>query len=313
MNSTTTTMTYHSTSVNESPSPSSSSLSSSSSSSNTISTTTNSSSSSRYDSSLGLLTKKFISLLRSSRHGDLDLNSAATQLKVQKRRIYDITNVLEGIRLIEKNSKNHVRWIGKDPSFKKASTSPGGMVAAEKRAELEHRLAALRKHNLALEKEHDHLMRIKRQTEDHVGHALKNKQCYMTMDDILTFPKKKTKRSSTTTSSSSKKTKESGDVLLVVNAPLGTDVSFRPASPSSPTPISYPPQSSSSDLHPQHQHQHQHRHRHHSPTKSSSSALKRFAPYSTPYKNKCYIQAPSHSNQPIRVITLSSSRKPNGC
>jgi len=65
----------------------------------------------RYDSSLGLLTKKFIALLRSSAHGDLDLNRAASQLKVQKRRIYDITNVLEGIRLIEKNSKNHVRWM----------------------------------------------------------------------------------------------------------------------------------------------------------------------------------------------------------
>lgn len=65
----------------------------------------------RYDSSLGLLTKKFIALLRSSPNGELDLNRAAQQLKVQKRRIYDITNVLEGIRLIEKNSKNHVRWM----------------------------------------------------------------------------------------------------------------------------------------------------------------------------------------------------------
>lgn len=65
----------------------------------------------RYDSSLGLLTKKFIGLLRASTHGDLDLNRAAAQLNVQKRRIYDITNVLEGIRLIEKNSKNHVRWM----------------------------------------------------------------------------------------------------------------------------------------------------------------------------------------------------------
>lgn len=65
----------------------------------------------RYDSSLGLLTKKFIALLRSSAHGDLDLNCAASQLKVQKRRIYDITNVLEGIQLIEKNSKNHVQWM----------------------------------------------------------------------------------------------------------------------------------------------------------------------------------------------------------
>jgi hypothetical protein len=31
---------------------------------------------------------------------------------VQKRRIYDITNVLEGIGLIEKTSKNKIRWKG---------------------------------------------------------------------------------------------------------------------------------------------------------------------------------------------------------
>lgn len=31
-------------------------------------------------------------------------------LNVQKRRIYDITNVLEGIGMIEKISKNNVRW-----------------------------------------------------------------------------------------------------------------------------------------------------------------------------------------------------------
>lgn len=28
----------------------------------------------------------------------------------QKRRIYDITNVLEGIGLIEKESKNSIKW-----------------------------------------------------------------------------------------------------------------------------------------------------------------------------------------------------------
>lgn len=28
----------------------------------------------------------------------------------QKRRIYDITNVLEGIGLIEKKSKNSIQW-----------------------------------------------------------------------------------------------------------------------------------------------------------------------------------------------------------
>lgn len=33
-------------------------------------------------------------------------------MKVQKRRIYDITNVLEGIGLIEKYNKNKIKWKG---------------------------------------------------------------------------------------------------------------------------------------------------------------------------------------------------------
>ena len=94
------------------------------------------SSNSRFDSSLGILTKKFVFLLkRAASHGflengvtigpkaqggdgTLDLNVAAEQLGVQKRRIYDITNVLEGIGLIEKRTKNHIAWVhGKDPSI----------------------------------------------------------------------------------------------------------------------------------------------------------------------------------------------------
>lgn len=67
---------------------------------------------SRYDSSLGLLTKKFVQLLQDAPKGVLDLNIAASALGVQKRRIYDITNVLEGIDLIEKRSKNHIAWSG---------------------------------------------------------------------------------------------------------------------------------------------------------------------------------------------------------
>jgi hypothetical protein len=48
--------------------------------------------------------------LQGSVGGSLDLNQAAVQLQVQKRRIYDITNVLEGIGLIEKRSKNNIAW-----------------------------------------------------------------------------------------------------------------------------------------------------------------------------------------------------------
>jgi transcription factor E2F3 len=44
-------------------------------------------------------------------------------LKRQKRRIYDITNVLEGIHLIKKKSMNNVQWIGCSLS------EDGGMLA----------------------------------------------------------------------------------------------------------------------------------------------------------------------------------------
>ncbi|KAM8827199.1 transcription factor E2F3 [Synchiropus picturatus] len=66
----------------------------------------------RYDTSLGLLTKKFVDLLAQSADGVLDLNLAADTLQVQKRRLYDITNVLEGIHLIKKKSKNNIQWMG---------------------------------------------------------------------------------------------------------------------------------------------------------------------------------------------------------
>ncbi|XP_059635674.1 transcription factor E2FC [Cornus florida] len=61
---------------------------------------------------LRLLTKKFLSLIQEAKDGTLDLNKTADVLEVQKRRIYDITNVLEGIGLIEKTTKNHIRWKG---------------------------------------------------------------------------------------------------------------------------------------------------------------------------------------------------------
>ncbi|XP_071530291.1 transcription factor E2F1-like isoform X2 [Panulirus ornatus] len=66
---------------------------------------------SRYDTSLGLLTKRFVDLLQMAPDGTVDLNKASDMLAVQKRRIYDITNVLEGIGLVNKKSKNNVQWL----------------------------------------------------------------------------------------------------------------------------------------------------------------------------------------------------------
>ncbi|KAI7998488.1 Transcription factor E2FB [Camellia lanceoleosa] len=51
---------------------------------------------------------KFINLIKHAEDGILDLNKAVDTL--EKRRIYDITNVLEGIGLIEKKLKNRIQW-----------------------------------------------------------------------------------------------------------------------------------------------------------------------------------------------------------
>jgi hypothetical protein len=64
------------------------------------------------ESTLSCLTEKFIQLLHhSSRLGEaeLDLNRVVRDLGIQKRRLYDITNVLEGVGLISKD-RNQVSW-----------------------------------------------------------------------------------------------------------------------------------------------------------------------------------------------------------
>ena len=73
----------------------------------------------RHDNSLGVLTKKFVNLIKNSPDLTVDLNEAVKTLNVQKRRIYDITNVLEGIGYIEKILKNTIKWVGvsEDPNL----------------------------------------------------------------------------------------------------------------------------------------------------------------------------------------------------
>jgi transcription factor E2F3 len=51
-------------------------------------------------------------LIKKSPNYTLDLNEAVQKLKVQKRRIYDITNVLEGIGYVGKTQKNMIKWMG---------------------------------------------------------------------------------------------------------------------------------------------------------------------------------------------------------
>ncbi|KAF7247886.1 Transcription factor E2F6 [Varanus komodoensis] len=68
----------------------------------------------RYDGSLVHLTRRFMDLVKTAPEGVLDLNEVSRRLGVRKRRVYDITNVLDGIHLIQKRSKNLIQWVGSD-------------------------------------------------------------------------------------------------------------------------------------------------------------------------------------------------------
>ncbi|ORX62471.1 hypothetical protein DM01DRAFT_1380224 [Hesseltinella vesiculosa] len=165
---------------------------------------------SRYDSSLGLLTKKFITLFQSGHFGDLDLNTAAAQLNVQKRRIYDITNVLEGICLIEKNAKNHVRWIGGHPDLKRplSPASPSPKIHAADRRQLQQRLKTLRQQNQALERKQDHFNKANQQSRQFYSEALHHHDCHLTMTDLDRYQRR-----------------VPGSPFLLIQAPSGSNLS----------------------------------------------------------------------------------------
>ena len=65
----------------------------------------------RFDVSLGRLTHLFMRLLSAAPDGVLDLNEVALKLGTRKRRVYDVTNVLNGIHMIQKKSTNKIQWV----------------------------------------------------------------------------------------------------------------------------------------------------------------------------------------------------------
>lgn len=65
----------------------------------------------RQEYSLHELTRGFINHIKQSGKTQININDIVKELKVSKRRIYDITNVLEGIGYIKKEAKNYIRWL----------------------------------------------------------------------------------------------------------------------------------------------------------------------------------------------------------
>lgn len=150
---------------------------------------------SRHEKSLGLLTTKFVSLLQEAKDGVLDLKIAADTLAVrQKRRIYDITNVLEGIGLIEKRSKNSIQWKGGGPACNTREVT-------ERLAQLTHEYEELRKIEAELDQHKSWVQQsIRNVTEDISNHNL----AYATHEDVCRC--------------------FHGDTLLAIQAPSGTQL-----------------------------------------------------------------------------------------
>ncbi|OAQ28270.1 hypothetical protein K457DRAFT_591920 [Linnemannia elongata AG-77] len=139
--------------------------------------------SSRSERSLGMLTKQFIHLLKEEQ-GTLDLNQTANKLGVQKRRIYDITNVLEGIDLIEKFKKNNVRWKGVTSTNNKSTAGCRQAASGINR----QRRDELLQEKARLEQEHSRLVQMRAQVDGAIKDTLTNENtaryAYVTMEDI---------------------------------------------------------------------------------------------------------------------------------
>lgn len=151
--------------------------------------------SSRFEKSLGLLTTKFVTLLQEAEGGILDLKVAADTLNVkQKRRIYDITNVLEGIGLIEKKNKNCIQWRGAVPGSNTQESVDRLAVLRDEIDKLQDFEQVIDRHKSWVQQS------IKNITED----STNERACYVTHDDICQSFE--------------------GNTLLTVQAPNGTQL-----------------------------------------------------------------------------------------
>ena len=65
----------------------------------------------KMDNSLSQLTQGFLDYIKKKGRVRISINEMVEDLKVKKRRIYDITNVLQGIGYLDKIGKNEILWI----------------------------------------------------------------------------------------------------------------------------------------------------------------------------------------------------------
>ena len=139
------------------------------------------------ENSLGALTKTFLQYIKKKGGENININDLVHELNVKKRRIYDITNVLQGIGYIEKNGKNEIKW-------KKIYTNTKNII--KKNSLPENYLSNYNK----LKQEIDELKREGKEKGDELNkynEELKNitkkkdfsKYGYITFDDLINLSK----------------------------------------------------------------------------------------------------------------------------
>jgi hypothetical protein len=112
-----------------------------------------------------------------------DLNEAAVALRVAKRRVYDITNVLEGIGLIEKKSKNHVHWKAQEKGGRGLLGVPreqGGRVKS-----VQAEIDALQESEAELDTQ---LQELRVGLAELVDHPNNREDAWITHDDVRGLP-----------------------------------------------------------------------------------------------------------------------------
>ncbi len=68
----------------------------------------------RKEKSLGELCRRFLVLYGTPQRGLLYLDQCTKELGVERRRIYDIINILESFSVIQRCAKNEYKWRGID-------------------------------------------------------------------------------------------------------------------------------------------------------------------------------------------------------
>jgi len=167
----------------------------------------------RQENSLGELTKKFIQLIKQSENNTIDLNYAVNQLNVQKRRIYDITNVLEGIGLIEKWSKNKIRWKGSLTMNISTNSQEPTSTTSHHDIDEDHEVQKLTEELRKLEDEErwldDTILSVENELNEMSKDNLYEQFAYVTYEDIKKLNQTK---------------ENSENTLLAIRAPKGTTI-----------------------------------------------------------------------------------------